>query len=169
MLMGSRLPDDGFESWFYIMRGPALRLARRMNHSSDGAADLVAEGFARALARWPKVGPLPYRDAWLLRTIANLSIDEARRKQPAVTVTAGVLTGDDTAALRAALTEALRHIPQRQREVIVLRYLADLSEEEIAAALAISAGTVKTHAKRGLIALRRRFDVPFEEMVPDAE
>jgi DNA-directed RNA polymerase sigma subunit (sigma70/sigma32) len=48
----------------------------------------------------------------------------------------------------------LRKLPGRQREVIVLRYYADFSEAEIAAAMGISRGAVKSHAARGMAALR---------------
>ncbi len=55
---------------------------------------------------------------------------------------------------------ALRGLSERQREVLVLRYWADLSEAEIAAALGISAGSVKTHAHRGTVALARILEAP---------
>ena len=55
---------------------------------------------------------------------------------------------------RDAVLRALATLPDRQREVLVLRYYADLSEAAIADALGISAGTVKAHASRGLAALR---------------
>ena len=54
----------------------------------------------------------------------------------------------------AAVTSALRLLPQRQREVLVLRYYADLSESDIADAIGISRGAVKSHASRGMAALR---------------
>ena len=49
---------------------------------------------------------------------------------------------------------AVRRLPQRQREVLVLRYYSDLSEKQIAEALDISPGAVKSHAHRALAALR---------------
>ena len=55
---------------------------------------------------------------------------------------------------RSAVLAALASLPDRQREVLVLRYYADLSEAAIADALGISPGTVKAHASRGLAALR---------------
>jgi RNA polymerase sigma-70 factor (sigma-E family) len=61
----------------------------------------------------------------------------------------GVLAGAEGAAVAAAL----RRLPARQRECLVLRYYAELSEAEIASTLGISAGSVKTHAHRGLAAL----------------
>lgn len=53
---------------------------------------------------------------------------------------------------------ALRTLPQRQQEVLVLRYYGQLSEAEIADALGVSRGAVKSHAHRGLAALRARLD-----------
>ena len=57
------------------------------------------------------------------------------------------------AETRRAVMGALRELPRRQREVLVLRYYGDLSESEIAAALGISNGAVKAYASRGLAAL----------------
>jgi RNA polymerase sigma factor (sigma-70 family) len=58
------------------------------------------------------------------------------------------------AATRAHVMAALEQLPQRQREVLVLRYYSDLSERDIADALDISPGAVKSHASRGIAALR---------------
>ena len=63
-----------------------------------------------------------------------------------------VLLGDE----HRAVVEALRGLPRRQREVLVLRYWSDLSEAEIAAALGISRGTVKSSASRALSALEKQ-------------
>ena len=66
--------------------------------------------------------------------------------------------GADDAALaserRTKVLSALRELPQRQREVIALRYYLDLSEEDIATTLGISRGAVKSHASRGAATLR---------------
>lgn len=59
---------------------------------------------------------------------------------------------------RAQMMAALRELPTRQQEVLVLRYYSQLSEAEIADALGISRGAVKTHAHRGLATLRARLD-----------
>ena len=70
----------------------------------------------------------------------------------------GAVRGADEAALeserRAAVLDALESLPRRQREVIALRYYVDLSEAEIADALGISRGAVKSHASRGSATLR---------------
>jgi RNA polymerase sigma factor (sigma-70 family) len=56
---------------------------------------------------------------------------------------------------QAVVIAALRRLPSRQREALVLRYYADLSEADIAEAMGISRGAVKSHAARGLAALRQ--------------
>ena len=55
---------------------------------------------------------------------------------------------------RSEVIAALRALPERQREALVLRYYADLSEADIAAAMRISRGAVKSHTSRGIAALR---------------
>jgi RNA polymerase sigma factor (sigma-70 family) len=76
-------------------------------------------------------------------------------------MTARGITDEPSAEARALehaagdqLVAALQRLPRRQREVLTLRYYLDLSEAQIADALSISSGSVKTHAHRGLIALR---------------
>jgi RNA polymerase sigma factor (sigma-70 family) len=67
---------------------------------------------------------------------------------------AGAMASDETRQVLAAL----RTLPDRQREVLALRYYLDLSEAEIAVTLGISPGSVKTHAHRGLAALTDRLE-----------
>jgi len=59
---------------------------------------------------------------------------------------------------RSAVVDALRKLPERQREAIVLRYYADFSEAEIASAMKISRGAVKSHTARGMAALRAELE-----------
>jgi RNA polymerase sigma factor (sigma-70 family) len=77
----------------------------------------------------------------------------ARRTVPlsAASPEASALAHDDHDRVIAAL----RTLPARQREAVVLRYYVDLGEADIAAAMRVSAGSVKTHLHRGLAALSR--------------
>lgn len=74
------------------------------------------------------------------------------------------MSTDDVVLLRVALTTALPALPRRQREVIVLRYLVGLSDCEVAITLGIEEGTVRTHVRRALAALRVRGLVGLEDM-----
>ena len=125
--MGRAPGDDDFEAAFDALFASARRIAVRLVGDGPEADDVAAEALARAYARWSKVADLDYRDAWVMRVTAT----------------------------RLALGEALRRLPRRQRDVVVLRYLADLSEADVAKSLGVSAGSVKQHAHRAVDALRR--------------
>jgi RNA polymerase sigma factor (sigma-70 family) len=99
--------------------------------------------------------------------VLNGARSDLRRKDPgprlrAVAPTAAGPEGPDQASARhdeeAAVLAALRSLPGRQQSVLVLRYWLDLPEAEIAETLGIGAGTVKTHARRGLEALAARLE-----------
>jgi len=159
----NQLPsDESFDGMFHELYPRAVRLARRILGDTAPAEDVAAEALARAFASWPKLRELPYRDAWVLRVTSNLAIDAARRRQPRITPEQPIDL-EETTAVRVALVAALRALPRRQRDVIALRYLAGLSEVEIAASLDISLGTVKTHIHRGVAGLRRRLGDTFQE------
>ena len=90
---------------------------------------------------------------------ANLALGSVRRERRRLragsdAATSPAATSDATSTERLDLQRALAKLPRRQREVVVLRYLADRPEAEVAALLGCSPGTVKQHASRGLAALR---------------
>ena len=144
-----------FEDEFDRLFGRAFAVARRLTGDLAAAEDIAAEALARTYARWHRVRSFEYRDAWVARVATNLAIDAARRKRidPAALNTADP---SDATVLRLALVEALSHLPRRQREAVALRYLADLSVDDVAVSLGVSAGTVKQSVHRGLKTLRDR-------------
>jgi RNA polymerase sigma factor (sigma-70 family) len=159
--------DDGFEEAFDELFPRAVRLAHRLLGDRAAAEDVAAEAMARAYARWPKVAGLPYRDGWVLKVTTNLVIDRLRRRRPEI-VPAPVDDFEDGVALRLALSAALLTLAPRQRQAVAPRYLGGLSDREVAQALGISLGSVKTHIHRGLNALRARLGASLEEVVPVA-
>ncbi len=158
---------EGFEEAFDDLFPRAVRLATRLLGDRAAAEDVAAEALARAYARWRKVGPLPYRDGWVLKVTTNLAIDRLRRRSPEVwPEPAGDF--EEGVELRLALNAALLTLAPRQRQAIALRYLGGLSDKEVAQALGISLGSVKTHIHRGLRGLRSRLGSGLEEVVPVA-
>jgi RNA polymerase sigma-70 factor (sigma-E family) len=155
-----------YDERFDALAGLSYRVAYRMVGSREDARDIAQEAMARAYARWPKV-----RDragGWVGRVTTNLALDLLRRRSR--TAPAPVELTTDTAAaaaLRTDLVAALRRLPRRQRDVVVLRYLADLPEADVAAALGCSTGTVKQHAHRGLAALRASLDLTSTDAEPE--
>ncbi len=105
--------------------------------------------------RWDKVAA--YAGPWVVRVAGNLAIDRVRKRKrtpaPEITNVPGV------DAQRVDLQRALLALSPKQRDVVVLRYLVDLPEADVARAMRCSVGTVKTHASRGLAALRRSLEV----------
>lgn len=132
----------------------AFRVAHRILANVAAAEDAAAEAMSRALRSWDRVRHLPYRDAWIMRLTANVAIDRARRSRPSSAVPdKGVGDRSDDVVLRVDLATALAALSKRQREVLSLRYLADVSEAEVASLLGISVNSVKTHTLRGVAAM----------------
>jgi RNA polymerase sigma-70 factor (ECF subfamily) len=154
--------DAAFDAAFDELYARAVVTARRIVGSAATAEDIAAEALARTYARWPRVHALPYRDAWVLRVTINLAFRSLRR---AGTVALPAIDPDPAIAVAATvdLVRAARGLPRRQRQVVVLRYLADLSEREVAQLLGLSTGTVKTHLHRATATLRDRLDENPEE------
>jgi len=157
--------DDGFDEFFSQSVDRVLRVGRRLAGDPSVAEDLAAEAYARAYARWGTVRHHPAPEAWVLRTMANLAIDRSRKRQ-VVLRPEPAQSPADAVALHATLVEALARLPRRQRAVVTLRYLADMPERDVAAALSISTGSVKTHCSRGLAALRLQLAPTFGGELP---
>ena len=147
--------EERFEALFDAQFDRCARLALRIVHDEGTAEELAAEAFARAWSRWGRLGRDPRVEGWVLRVTANLAIDTTRRRRRTPEPVAAA-PHDEAVALHLALVHALQGLPRRQREVIALRYLADLSEADVGAVLGVSAGSVKTHLHRGLARLRDR-------------
>lgn len=168
-MTGSTTALEGFEEAFDELFPRAFKLARRLVGDTDVAEDIAAEALARTYANWGRVAGLEYRDGWVLRVAANLAVDRVRRHPDVIATPSPAAAGphaDDLVVLRVALVAALGSLPRRQRQAVALRYLGDLTDGEVAVALGISVGSVKTHIHRGLGALRSRLGPGMEEVVP---
>lgn len=158
----SRRAEVDFDDLFRSTWPRAVAAARRIVGPGGDPEALAAEALTRAYDRWASVRRHPAPDAWALRVTINLALDRTRRDARVIDLRDGgaaarlptVDAGDDVTAMRMALGDALRSLPEKQRHAVALRYLAGCGEADIAASLGISPGTVKTHLKRGLDRLR---------------
>ncbi|MGH3661303.1 MAG: SigE family RNA polymerase sigma factor [Micromonosporaceae bacterium] len=116
------------------------------------AQDLVQEAFVRAWQRWHKVGEYDDPVAWVRRVAWNLATSRHRRLKVARRFLARSGPPEphpDASPDHVALVAALRKIPQRQRQAVVMHYLADMSVADIAADTGVALGTVKSWLHRG--------------------
>ena len=141
-----------------------VRLSVLLVRDVATAEEVVQDAFVSTYRRWDRLRDHSLALAYLRQCVVNGSRSVLRRRGTAqrwVTREAGAVprpaADDDPAersAQRAAVLDAMAALPERQREVLALRYYLDLSEAEIAEALGIAPGTVKSHASRGAEALR---------------
>ncbi|MFL6155635.1 MAG: SigE family RNA polymerase sigma factor [Marmoricola sp.] len=137
-----------------------VRLAVLLLRDQGLAEDVVQDAFVAVHQKWRRIdqGSAP---AYLARAVVNRSRSALRHRTVVARHRPEPLpdaAGADIAVLaserRSAVLDALADLPTRQREVLVLRYYLDFSERDIAQALGISQGAVKSHASRGAAALR---------------
>lgn len=158
--------DDRFASRFSSLLDRAYRCAYAVLNDSEASEDVAQESLTRAYVKWRKVEP--YADAWIARVSTNLAFDRyraARRRLVATHTDVPSGSGGDFDSLTARmdLKQGLLSLPRRQREVVVLRYIADIPEAQVARLLGCSVGAVKTHAHRGLSHLRNENKVKSKE------
>lgn len=141
-------------------RLPLVRLAVLLVDETAAAEDVVQDAFAAFVARAPRVRDEQAALAYLRTSVVNGARSALRRRRTARGYTPPHQVApdgpDDLAVLGEEHREvlaALATLPQRRREVVVLRYWSGLSEAEIAEALGISRGAVKSTASRALAQL----------------
>jgi RNA polymerase sigma-70 factor (sigma-E family) len=155
---------DGALLDLYASQRPALvRLAVLLVDDRAAAEDVVQDAFMALQRRWHAVDPRAAA-GYLRTSVVNGARSVLRRRGVARRHLRVAEPEEGPAADLALLLDeehrqvvaALRTLPRRQREVLVLRYWSELSEGEIAATLGIARGTVKSSAARGLAALEKR-------------
>ncbi len=141
------------------------------------AEDLTQEVFLRVATRRKPFFRAARFTTFLFRVAANLARDhqrKLRRETPLLEGMAETSEADlssqnepvNDPGLGKILAAALARLPRRQREVIILRELEELSTLETAQQLGISQGSVKTHRSRALKQLKNYFDLTTEEEKP---
>jgi len=165
----ARLDADAVVEGLYAAHWRQLvRLAVLLIGDLGIAEEVVQDAFVAVHGRWGRIRDPEKALAYLRQAVLNRSRSALRHRsvveRHAIREAGREMSGpgaDETALAAArcvAVIAALRRLPRRQREVLALRYYLDLSEAEIADALCISPGTVKSHASRGATALRRHLE-----------
>ena len=124
--------------------------------SRQEAEDVVQEAFMRAMPRWDAVRTYDSPEAWLRTVALNLARSRFRRavRGAAALVKHGVPASEpELSPDHVALMDALRGLPQAQREALVLHHFCGLSVDEVAASVGAPSGTIKARLSRGRAAL----------------
>ena len=166
-------PDVAITELYHAHWHRLVRLAWLLLRDQLAAEDVVQDAFVATHRSWASIRDGGRVVGYLQTAVVNgcrsvqrhnVVVDRQNARDAAAADAPGrdSLGSAETHVLQGAerdtVVDALRTLPTRQREVLVLRYYGGLSEAQIAASLEISPGAVKTHAHRGLTALRHTID-----------
>lgn len=144
---------DEFCEFYLASYGRVVAMLAGMTGSRAEAEDLAQEAYARALARWSRLRGYDLPEAWVRKVAMRLAIDASRRQRRRIATAARIGALRQPAATAGAPEEDLRYsalgaalldLPIRERQVLVLHYLADLPVDAIARETGVPAGTVKS-------------------------
>ena len=153
--------DGGFQEFYEANYGRIVAMVTAVLGDRHEAEDVAQEAFARAFTRWSRLGGYDLPEAWVRQVALRIAIDSGRRLRRSLRVVAtlaaqrhspGPEPCDSLALTR--LGTALLRLPMREREVVVLHYLADLPVDAIAKERGLPPGTVRTRLAAG----RRRLE-----------
>lgn len=155
ILSGASDRDIGLEQLYLGEYRAMLRLAYLLLRSHEAAEETVHDAFAEVYERWFRIRE---PGAYLRRAVVNRCRSRLRRrlverKHLAALVDRRAAEGPD-----APLLDALAKLPTRQRTAIVLRFYLDLPDSDIADAIGVRKGTVKSLVHRGITTLRQEIE-----------
>lgn len=153
---------DGFEAFVVEQQRALLRFAMTLTGNYQRSEEMVADVLGGLFEQWERVGGLEHPGAYARRAVVNHFISQARRQTRWQRVAPRILgrhqsvTEDASQQVseRVTMRHRLDRLPPRQRAVLAMRYYLDMSDEQIAEQLGCSPATVRSHAARGLSALR---------------
>jgi len=151
--------SEAFERLYYRYRDWVYRLAWRFTSNKTDALDVLQETFTYLLGKFPGFELKSSVTTFLYPVVKHISITVSSKKNrikseedmPEESV---VATSQQTELSRSELAAVLAILPEEQREVLIMRFVDDMSLQEIAAALNIPVGTVKSRLHNSLNALR---------------
>jgi RNA polymerase sigma-70 factor (ECF subfamily) len=149
-------PD--FDEFFRAHFDPVARALTLATGSRELAADVTQDAFAKAYTRWRRVREMDRPDGWVYVVAMNRARRRLARDRRTIDVDP-VPAADPAGGVATMLSvrEVIATLPPRQREAVVLRYLADLPLADVAAAMGCAAGTVKATLHKALANLRVEF------------
>lgn len=152
-----------FAAFYATNRDAVYRAVLLATRHPERSEDAVQEAFARAYDRWEQVAAMDRPRAWVIRVALNVSTSWWRRIRRELANPPDRPGAPDERPLDGDLTRLVWELPLRQRQVVALRVLADLSTVDTAQALGIAEGTVKALLHRALRRLRATLEESGED------
>jgi RNA polymerase sigma-70 factor, ECF subfamily len=152
--VSSAMARRGFDEFYAAYFDEVARAITLAAGDRELARDATQEAFARALRRWRRVGDMDRPDGWVYVVAMNRLRDHwrTRERQPQVEPAAADKYG--SVVIGITVREAIATLPPRQRQAVVLRYLADLPLAAVAEAMGCALGTAKATLHQALRAMR---------------
>lgn len=143
-------PYETFETWYLRTHPSVVSSLTLVSGDAHLAADATDEAFARALERWPRLQAMASPSGWLYRVALNELRRRATRNRREREVHGSIADRACPPDWSVEIWDAIEALPVRERTAVVLRYVADLTTDEIAEAMRIRPGTVGStlHAAR---------------------
>jgi RNA polymerase sigma-70 factor (sigma-E family) len=148
--------DDQYAAYVTQSWSRLFRIAYALTGDYREAEDLLQSALVKVYSAWHRVDSAHAPDAYVRRTLVNQVISWRRRPANRAEIVSDappeqVVASHDAAVVeRAAMWDALRQLPPRQRAIVVLRFYEDLSERDIADLMNVSPGTVKSQCSAAL-------------------
>jgi RNA polymerase sigma-70 factor (sigma-E family) len=159
--------DDAITYLFAAHYRTLVRLATLLLREPGPAEEIVQDAYVALHRNWRGLRDADKALSYLRTTVLNRCRSALRHRKVVTAYLSWVRPGPDAPSAEAGALAALEHdamvaalsaLPPRQREALVLRYYADLSEAQIAEAMGVSRGAVKSHTSRGMAALREAWE-----------
>ncbi|ANS75957.1 RNA polymerase subunit sigma-24 [Paenibacillus yonginensis] len=170
--------QDAFAELVELYKDKVFHLAYRMLNNRHESEDIVQETFLRVYKNWDKYDENQKFSTWMYRIATNLCIDRLRKRKPNFSLDAELNDQDGTAdgyslipgdnrtpeseflisETQQIIHQAIAGLPAKYKTIMILRYLQELSLQEIGDILDMPVTTVKTRVHRGREFLRKRLE-----------
>ena len=146
-----------FEEWYRHAHPKVVAALAIAGSDLSLVEDAADEAFARAVARWGRVQRMSNRTGWVYRVARNeMSKAYRRRGRETLTAEAAGAVWEPRSLTDASVWRAVSRLPERQREAIALRYIVDLTQDQVADAMGVRPGTAAATLHAARTTLRQR-------------
>lgn len=161
-----------FDEFYVDEYAAVVRLTTALTGRRELGEELAQETFLTAFRRWSRVGNLEDPAGWVRRVATNRCVSSGRRHVTELRLLARLRVerpsaGGPKADIDEELWAAVRNLPRRQAQVIALRFVEDLSVDDIARILECGPETVRTHLRRGRLRVAEQLGVATPEVGED--